>query len=109
MTAAIMDALAEYLGAIEVPGHTGLLEGEDGLYVVHFGAMDDRTIIALVERLGAVRRRHANRRVNAVLVAEHIEPRYWQILTVVSRAVPLVALEMQEMDGVLRFSLIKLR
>lgn len=65
-----MDALAELLGAIEVRGHAGLLEGEDGLYVLHVGAVDDRAIIGLVERWAAVRRRYGGNRCIAVVVGE---------------------------------------
>lgn len=54
MTAVIMDALAEYLGAIEVPGHTDLLESEDGFYVAPAGMVDDHAVILLVERWAAV-------------------------------------------------------
>lgn len=61
MTAAVIEALAEYLDAVEVPGHAGLLEGAAGIYAVHAGAVDDRAIVGLVERWAAVRRRYANR------------------------------------------------
>lgn len=106
MTAVIMDALAEYLGAIEVPGHAGLLEGAAGIYVVHVGDVDDRTIIRLVERWAAVRRRYANRRVNVVLVAERIEPRFRDILAVISQAVPIRTIEMALSSGCARFTVV---
>lgn len=106
MTAAIMGALAEHLGAIEIPRHTDLLEGEDGFYVVYVGAVDDRTVIRLLERFGAVRRRYANRRVNAVLVADQIEPRFRNILAVISQAVPIRTIEMALSPGCARFTVV---
>ena len=89
---------------LEEPAHTTL-------YIVEvlLGPVDDRALIRVVEQWAAVRQRHSNRRCFAVLLAGLVEPRCRNIMGVIGRAVPLVALEMQEVDGVLRFSLIKLR
>lgn len=108
MTAAIMDALAEHLCAIEVHGHNRLLEGEAVIYVVHVGAVDDRTIIRLMERFAAVRRQYEGRRCFAVLVAEHVGERYRKLLRVIGRAVPIIPLEVRESAGALGFREIEL-
>jgi hypothetical protein len=66
--------------------------------------MDDGALIRLVERWAAVRRQHAGRRCFAVLVAETIEPHYRNLLAAISKAVPVVAMEMAKVDGALRLT-----
>jgi len=67
------------------------------LYVVEvrLGPMDDRTVVRLVEHWAGVRKWHAGRRCFAVLVAEEIDPRYRNILGLISSAVPVQAMEMR--------------
>lgn len=81
------------------------------LYVVdlQLGPTDDLHVIRMVERWAGVRKRQRTRRCFAVLVAEQIELRYVNIVGVICRAVPVVAMEMREVDGLLRFTQIGLR
>ena len=76
-----------------------------GFYVVELvlGPVDDRSIIRLVERWAAERKRHGHRRCVAVLVAAHVEPRYRNLLRLIGGAVPLLVMEALQADGVLRF------
>ena len=82
------------------PGHDGLLlEDRVGaiLYVVELqlGATDDRHVIRVAERWAQERKRHPRNQCFAVLVAEQITPRYLNILRLITRAVPMVVMEMQ--------------
>lgn len=83
-----------------------LLKGESVLYTLdlQLGPTDDRQLIRFVERWAAVRRQHADRRCFAVLVAGQYPPRYVGILGVICTAVPIVAMELREVEGELRFS-----
>ena len=83
-----------------------VLEGHSILYVVdvQLGPTDDRQVIRLVERWAAERRRRAGRRCFAILVAGQIETRYFNILRLISRAMPVVAMEMHIADGLARFT-----
>ena len=81
-------------------GQVGLLledRAELSLYVVElqFGPTDDRHVIRVVERWAAERKRQRTDRCFAVLVAEQVPQRYLNILQLISRAVPLLAMEMQ--------------
>ena len=85
------------------------------LFVVelHLGPTDDRHVIRVVERWLTERKRQRMKRCSAVLVAEEIAPRYVNILKLVSRVVPLLALEMEPSEGTagspLRFRPVGLR
>ena len=70
---------------------------ESVLFVVELqlGPTDDRHAMRVVERWVAERKRHRFSRCSAVLVAEEIAPRYVNILALISRAVPLLALQME--------------
>jgi hypothetical protein len=70
---------------------------ESVLFVVELqlGPTDDRHIMRVVERWLTERRRQRFSRCSAVLVAEEIVPRYVNILKIISRAVPLLALQME--------------
>ena len=70
--------------------------------------MDDGALIRLVERWAAVRRQHAGKLLFALLVAERIEPHYRNLLAVISKAVPVVAMEMAKVDGALRLTPVSL-
>ncbi len=86
-----------------------LLEGESGLYVVQVGTVDDQAIIWRVERWAALRRRYVGRQCMAVVVAERVEPRYLNVLAAISRAVPLIVIEVREENGGVRLRQIELR
>lgn len=77
-----------------------LADVEGALYVVDVqaGPADDRQIIRLVERWAAVRRRYAGRRCAAVVVAEEVPERLRDILSVITKAVPLTAVEIRVQD-----------
>lgn len=70
---------------------------ELSLYVVELqlGPTDDRHVIRVVERWAAERKRQRMSRCFAVLVAEEIAPRYLNILQVIGRGVPLLALQLR--------------
>jgi hypothetical protein len=74
---------------------------ESVLFVVELqlGPTDDRHVIRVVERWLNERKRQRIKRCSAVLVAEEIAPRYVNILALISRAVPLLALEMEPSAG----------
>ena len=74
---------------------------ESVLFVVEvqLGATDEHHLIRLVERWLAERNCQRRRHCSAVLVAQEIPPRYLSILQVISRAVPLLALEMELSEG----------
>ena len=88
---------------------------ESVLFVVELqlGPTDDRHIMRVVEQWVTERRRQRFSRCSAVLVAEEIAPRYVNILALISRAVPLLALEMEPSAGTegtaLRFRPVGLR
>ncbi len=88
---------------------------ESVLFVVELqlGPTDDRHVIRVVERWLAERKRQTTSRCSAVLVAEEIAPRYMNILELISRAVPLMVLEMEPSAGTegtpLRFRHVGLR
>ena len=88
---------------------------ESVLFVVELqlGPTDDRHVIRVVERWLTERKRQRFSRCSAVLVAEEIAPRYVNILKLISRAVPLLALEMEPSEGTegtpLRFRPVGLR
>ena len=88
---------------------------ESVLFVVELqlGPTDDRHVIRVVERWSTERKRQRLNRCSAVLVAEEIAPRYVHILELISRAVPLLALEMEPSAGTegtaLRFRPVGLR
>jgi len=88
---------------------------ESVLFVVELqlGPTDDRHVIRVVERWLNERKRQRIKRCSAVLVAEEIAPRYVNILALISRAVPLLALEMEPSAGTedtaLRFRPVGLR
>ena len=67
------------------------------LFVVELqlGPTDDRHVIRVVDRWLMERKRQRRKRCSAVLVAEEIAPRYVNILKLISRAVPLLALQME--------------
>ena len=67
------------------------------LFVVelHLGPTDDCHVIRVIERWLTERKRQRTKRCSAVLVAERIAPRYVNILALISRAVPLLALQME--------------
>ena len=97
------------------PGHVGfLLEDpvEAILYAVELklGPTDDRQIIRLVESWAATRNRHPRSRCIPVLVAEQIAPRYWNVLRLISRSVPIVVREMrlQETGEIATFQALRL-
>jgi hypothetical protein len=86
------------------PGQASLLlEDRVGsiLYVVELqpGAADDRHLIRAVERWAAERKRHPRNRCYAVVVAQEIAPRYRNILQVIGKAVPVVAMEMRTSEN----------
>ena len=100
------------------PGQVSLvLQDRAGsiLYVVELqpGPTDDRHVIRVVERWATERKRHPRNRCFAVLVAEEIAPRYLNVLQTISRAVPVVAMEMRmpEAAGIatLQFARVGLR
>jgi len=66
---------------------------------IQFGPTDDRHLIRVVERWAAERKRHPRRRCFAVLVAEEIAPRYLNVLRLISRGVPLLAIEMHNAEA----------
>jgi hypothetical protein len=70
---------------------------ESVLFVVELqlGPTDDRHIMRVMERWLTERKRQRLSRCFAVLVAEEIAPRYVNILKLISRAVPLLALQME--------------
>ena len=70
---------------------------ESVLFVVELqlGPTDDRHVIRVVDRWLTERKRQRTKRCSAVLVAEEIAPRYVNILKIISRAVPLLALQME--------------
>jgi hypothetical protein len=88
---------------------------ESVLFVVELrlGPTDERHVIRVVERWSTERKRQRLNRCSAVLVAEEIAPRYVNILELISRAVPLLALEMEPSAGTedtaLRFRPVGLR
>ena len=88
---------------------------ESVLFVVELqlGPTDDRHVIRVVERWLNERKRQRMNRCSAVLVAEEIAPRYVNILELISRGVPLLALEMEPSEGTkgtpLRFRPVGLR
>jgi len=88
---------------------------ESVLFVVELqlGPTDDRHIMRVVERWLAERKHQRTKRCSAVLLAEEIAPRYLNILELISRAVPLMALEMEPFAGTegtpLRFRPVGLR
>ncbi len=90
-------------------------QAESVLFVVELqlGPTDDRHVIRVVERWLTERRRQRSSRCFAVLVAEEIASRYVNILKIISRAVPLLALEMEPSAGTegtaLRFRHVGLR
>ena len=67
------------------------------LFVVELqlGPTDDRHVVRVVDRWLTERKRQRTKRCSAVLVAEEIAPRYVNILKIISRAVPLLALQME--------------
>jgi len=85
------------------------------LFVVELqlGPTDDRHVMRVVERWSTERKRQRMNRCSAVLVAEEIAPRYVNILELISRAVPLLALEMEPSEATegtpLRFRPVGLR
>lgn len=92
------------------PAQVSLLledRAESSLYVVELqlGPTEDLHVIRLVERWAA----GTARRSAAVLVAEQIELRYLNFVSVICRAVPVVAIEMREVDVLLRFTPLRLR
>jgi hypothetical protein len=88
---------------------------ESVLFVVELqlAPTDDRHIMRVVERWLTERKRQRMKRCSAVLGAEEIAPRYVNILALISRAVPLLALEMEPSAGtegtLLRFRPVGLR
>ena len=70
---------------------------ESVLFVVELqlAPTDDRHIMRVVERWLTERKRQRMKRCSAVLGAEEIAPRYVNILKIISRAVPLLALQME--------------
>ena len=74
---------------------------ESVLFVVELqlGPTDDCHVIRVIERWLTERKRQRMKRCSAVLVAEEIAPRYVNILELISRAVPLLALEMEPSAG----------
>jgi hypothetical protein len=88
---------------------------ESVLFVVELqlGPTDDRHVMRVVERWLTECKRQRVNRCSAVLVAEEITPRYVNILELISRAVPLMALEMELAAGAegtpLRFRHVGLR
>ena len=74
---------------------------ESVLFVVELqlGPTDDRHVMRVVERWSTERKRQRMKRCSAVLVAEEIAPRYVNILELISRAVPLLALKMEPSEG----------
>jgi len=74
---------------------------ESVLFVVELqlGPTDDRLVIRVVDRWLTERKRQRMKRCSAVLVAEEIAPRYVNILKLISRAVPLLALQMEPSAG----------
>ena len=74
---------------------------ESVLFVVELqlGPTDDRHIMRVVERWLTERKHQRMKRCSAVLVAEEIAPRYVNILALISRAIPLLALEMEPSAG----------
>jgi hypothetical protein len=88
---------------------------ESVLFVVELqlGPTDDRHVMRVVERWLTECKRQRVNRCSAVLVAEEITPRYVNILELISRAVPLLALEMEPSEGTegtpLRFRPVGLR
>jgi hypothetical protein len=70
---------------------------ESVLFVVELqlGPTDDRHIMRVMERWLTERKRQRLSRCFAVLVGEEIAPRYVNILKLISRAVPLLALQME--------------
>ena len=70
---------------------------ESVLFVVELqlGPTDDRHVVRVVDRWLTERKRQRTKRCSAVLVAEEIAPRYVNILKIISRAVPLLALQME--------------
>ena len=88
---------------------------ESVLFVVELqlGSTDDRHVMRVVERWLTECKRQRVNRCSAVLVAEEITPRYVNILELISRAVPLLALEMEPSEGTegtpLRFRPVGLR
>jgi hypothetical protein len=88
---------------------------ESVLFVVEvkLGPTDDRHVIRVVERWSTERKRQRFSRCSSALVAEEIAPRYVNILELMSRAVPLLALELEPSAGTegtpLRFRPVGLR
>ena len=88
---------------------------ESVLFVVELqlGPTDDRHVMRVVERWSTERKRQRMNRCSAVLVAEEIAPRYVIILELISRAVPLLAFELEPSAGTegtaLRFRHVGLR
>ena len=81
-------------------GQVGLLledRAELRFYVVElqFGLTDDHHVIRVVERWSADRKRQRSDRCVAVLVAEQVPQRYLNLLQLIGRAVPLLAMGMQ--------------
>ena len=74
---------------------------ESVLFVVELqlGPTDDRHIMRVMERWLTERKRQRLSRCFAVLVGEEIAPRYVNILKLISRAVPLLALKMEPSEG----------
>lgn len=70
---------------------------QSALFVVELqlGPTDDRHVIRVVDRWLTERKRQRMKRCSAVLVAEEIAPRYVNILELISRAVPLLAFELE--------------
>ena len=66
---------------------------------LQLGPTDDRHIMRVVERWLTERKHQRMKRCSAVLVAEEIAPRYVNILALISRAIPLLALEMEPSAG----------
>ena len=85
------------------------------LFVVELqlGPTDDRHVVRVVDRWLTERKRQRTKRCSAVLVAERIAPRYVNILELISRAVPLLAFELEPSAGTegttLRFRPVGLR
>lgn len=76
---------------------------------LQIGPADDRQVIRLLERWATERKRHARSRCFALLIAEQIESRYRDILRAISKAIPVLVMNMQEVDGGLQSTPLGLR